>query len=92
MNEVEELSNPERYKIFIQIKKNRRLKRKAKYLNAEFEFIEDIKQALEFPDIQSAEDILSIISSVKSNETRPRIIIKFLIPPVKKQTEVKCGG
>ena len=92
MNEVEELSNPEQYKIYIQIKKSRRLKRKAKYLNTEFDFTEDIKQALEFPNIQSAEDALFIISRLKSNEARPRIIIKYIIPSIKNQSKIKCGA
>ena len=80
--EIEELSNPNRYKILIQIKKNRRLKRNTKYLNQNFDFTEDINQAAEFPDMQSAEDTLTIISRLKSNEGRPRIIIKYLTPPI----------
>lgn len=85
MTELNELSNPSRYKILIQIKKNRVLKRKTKYLNRNFDFVEDEKQALEFPDIQSAEDTLSTVLSSAHNETRPRIIIKYTSPTSENQ-------
>ena len=91
MNEIEELSNPKRYKIYIQIKKNRRLRRNAKYLNKHFDFTEDINQAVGFPDIQSAEDTLAIVSKLKSNETRPRIIIKYLIPSIGTEEKISNG-
>lgn len=78
MNSVEDLSNPSNYKILIQIKKSRKLKRKAKYLNNEFDFVEDIRTAKFFPTIQSAEETLEQVSRFSTNESRPRIIIKYL--------------
>lgn len=83
MVETEQLTNPNNYKIFIQIKKNRRLKRRAKYLNGNYDFVEDITQAKELPDMQTAEMILQKVSRLSSNEARPRIIIKYLIPEIK---------
>lgn len=78
MSHTEELSNPERYKFLIQIKKNRRLRRNAKYLNEEYEFVEDIKKAKSFPDIQSAEEELQKVLRISTERNRPRIIIKYL--------------
>ena len=75
MTETEQLSNPERYKILIQIKKSRKKRRKTKYLNSDYDFIEEI-----FPDVQTAEQVLQRVSRFSTNEARPRIIIKYLAP------------
>ena len=77
--ELENITNLANYKIFIHIKKNRRLKRKETYLTAENDFVENINQALEFPDLQAAEDRLRQISRFSSCDTRPRIIIKYIL-------------
>lgn len=78
--ETEELTNPDNYKILIQIKKNRRLKRKSKYLNNNYDFVENINQAKIFPDMTTAEQILYKIARLHSHESRPRIIVKYEIP------------
>lgn len=83
MIDTNEISNPDNYKIIIQIKKNRSKKRKAKYLNKDYDFVEDIDQAMIFPDLQTAELILQKVSRLSSNESRPRIIVKYIFPSIK---------
>ena len=80
MKEAEDLTNLANYKILIQTKKNRRLKRKEKYLTAGNDLVIDINQALIFPNLQAAEERLSKILHLFSPGIRPRIIIKY-IPP-----------
>ena len=87
MYEHEDLSNPNRYRILIQIKKNRRLKRKASYLTSDFEFTEDIKQAKTFSNLQDAEQVLPKIMKITTGTTRPRIVIKYLVPENKSITK-----
>lgn len=98
-NESNQLSNPENYTVLIQIKKNRRLRRKARYLNENLDFTEDINQAKLFQDIYSAEEILPIISSKLTHDCKPRIIIKYLDPvkkpegkTIKERGEFLCQG
>lgn len=79
MFEYEDLSNPDRYRILIQIKKNRRLKRKASYLTEEFDFSEDITKAKTFPSLHIAEQILPKVIRLSSTTARPRIVIKYLV-------------
>lgn len=89
MIETQEITNPENYKILIQIKKNRRLKRrKTKYLNEDLDFVENINQAKIFPDMQTAEQILHRVARFYTRESRPRIIVKYIIPFNQKNNEV----
>lgn len=85
MNEHQELSNPENYLILIQIKGNRRLRRKTSYLTENNEFTENIQLAKRFQNLLSAEQMLQIITNLISIEARPRIIIKYCKPEDSKQ-------
>lgn len=77
MNEHEQLSNKNNYKIYIQLKFNRRKKQKTKYLTNDLNFCEDINNALEFKEFQEAENILSKLKYSKFENLKPRIIIKY---------------
>lgn len=82
MDEHEQLLNPDNYKILIQLKKNRRKRLKARYLTPDFEFSENINDALIFEDFQQAENMLSKLNNVNS---KPRVFIRYIDDIYEKQ-------
>lgn len=77
MNEHEQLSNPNNYKILIQKKKNRRNKLKTKYLTPDLGYSENIKDALIFENFQEAENLISKLNNENPNNSKLRIFIKY---------------
>lgn len=75
MNEHEKLLNPNNYKILIQLKKNRKKRLKTRYLTPDFEYSENINDALVFENFQNAENTLAKLNFQTS---KPRIFIKYM--------------
>lgn len=77
MNETQQLSNPNNYKILIQQKFNRIKKYKTRYLTPELDFSENENEALEFSDFAEAEKFLSAFRFSNTPNPKPRIIVKY---------------
>ena len=75
MDEHEKLLDPNNYKILIQLKKNRIKKLKTRYLTPEFEYSENINDALVFESFQDAENTLT---KLNSEIHKPRIFIHYI--------------
>ncbi len=78
MTEQQNLADENNYKFYIQIKKNRKLKRKTKYLTPELNLTENINEAFEFKNLQHAEEFLQSLKIFQNTKLRPRIIIKYI--------------
>lgn len=77
IDEHEKLQDPTNYKILIQLKKNRKMRLKARYLTPDFDFSEDINEALVLENFHEAESIIAKLSNTNLT-SNPRIFVKYI--------------
>ena len=89
IDEHEKLQDPTNYKILIQLKKNRKMRLKTRYLTPDFDFSEDINEAMVFANFQEAESMMARLNSTSYKNSTPRIFVKYIEDMVKENGKTR---